>query len=326
MNRQRHHEWAEAKRRCRLTSEALQMAKELGMSPRGLLKNVPAKREQWKLPVEAWVRDLYRKRFGERAPLGAQPGAGGAPGPHVAAPADEAKPAAPARNFLREAEDALFSSTDEEVEPGTLAERWAALERDTPISEGEIAEENQENLWRQQRFRDVATAVARALSQVAAVQKVMLFGSVAASLEKEISPHRRLRRGGVEVWHQCKDVDLAVWIDDLTRLRELKRAAARALDDWQRGHPNSAGVAHHQVDIFLMEPHTNRFRGKLCHYGQCPKGKRECEVPGCGAQPFLQLYEGFRLYRDAVYAEHNIVLFERAAPSPAAEADDDIPF
>jgi hypothetical protein len=80
-------------------------------------------------------------------------------------------------------------------------------------------------------------------------------------------------------------------------------------------------------DIFLIEPGTDRFRGNLCRYGQCPKGKPECAVPGCGAQLFLQVYEGFRLYRDALDGEHNVVLFDRAAASsPSAASGDDTPF
>jgi hypothetical protein len=39
------------------------MAKELGMTPKSLLKNIPNKSQQWKAPVRDWVRDLYDKRF-----------------------------------------------------------------------------------------------------------------------------------------------------------------------------------------------------------------------------------------------------------------------
>jgi hypothetical protein len=54
--------WAEAQRRCRLSDEAVRMAKELGIGPRSLIKNIPARTQQWKAPVEDWVRDLYEKR------------------------------------------------------------------------------------------------------------------------------------------------------------------------------------------------------------------------------------------------------------------------
>lgn len=45
------------------------MAKELGLSPKGLMKNVPNKNQQWKLPVKYWIQELYEKRFGrQRSP------------------------------------------------------------------------------------------------------------------------------------------------------------------------------------------------------------------------------------------------------------------
>ena len=54
--------WTEAQRRCRLSGEAVRMAKELGIGPRSLIKNIPAPTQQWKAPVEDWVRDRYEKR------------------------------------------------------------------------------------------------------------------------------------------------------------------------------------------------------------------------------------------------------------------------
>lgn len=40
------------------------MAKELGVSPRNLIKNIPSSKQQWKAPVEDWVREIYEKRHG----------------------------------------------------------------------------------------------------------------------------------------------------------------------------------------------------------------------------------------------------------------------
>ena len=57
-------EWAEAKRRCRLSADDVKMARAPGLQPRSLIKNIPGPREAWKAPVRDWVRDLYRKRFG----------------------------------------------------------------------------------------------------------------------------------------------------------------------------------------------------------------------------------------------------------------------
>ena len=54
--------WIEAKRRCRLSMEDIRMAKEMGLNPRSLIKNIPSKSEQWKLPVKEWIREMYQKR------------------------------------------------------------------------------------------------------------------------------------------------------------------------------------------------------------------------------------------------------------------------
>ena len=54
--------WTEAKRKCRLNTEDVRMAKEMGLNPRSLIKNIPAKTESWKLPVKDWIREMYLKR------------------------------------------------------------------------------------------------------------------------------------------------------------------------------------------------------------------------------------------------------------------------
>lgn len=54
--------WAKAKQVCRLNMEDIRMAKELGLSPRALMKNVPSPTQQWKAPVKIWIRELYEKR------------------------------------------------------------------------------------------------------------------------------------------------------------------------------------------------------------------------------------------------------------------------
>lgn len=56
--------WSEAKKRCLLNETDIQMAKELGMTPKSLIKNIPAPDQQWKAPVKVWIRDLYEEKFG----------------------------------------------------------------------------------------------------------------------------------------------------------------------------------------------------------------------------------------------------------------------
>ena len=58
-------QWAEAKRRCRLNQEDIRMARELGLKPRSLIKNIPSPSQQWKLPVKQWIHELYEKKTGK---------------------------------------------------------------------------------------------------------------------------------------------------------------------------------------------------------------------------------------------------------------------
>ena len=319
MKAKRADEWAEAKRRCRLSDEALQMAKELGFGPRGLIKNIPAKTERWKLPVEAWVREQHRKRFGERR-------RGEIAGRAGQSPAFRQEPARPSAKPLREAEESLRKKFENDaIDTETFAFELDELEANVPISAGEIEEQNQHALKRQLAFREAAYAVAAALAKISAVRKVMLFGSVATALRKEVPRFRRLRRTGIEIFHECKDVDLAVWVNDFADLRALKKAAARALNEWHSLHPNLPGVAHHQVDIFLLDASSNEFRGNLCHYGECPKGKPECAVPGCGAAPFVQIRSHMNFRPDALAA--GVMLFDRATGLfHCSGTEDEIPF
>jgi len=57
-------QWTAAKRRCRLNREDIRMARELGINPRTLIKNIPSPQQQWKLPVKQWIHELYKKKTG----------------------------------------------------------------------------------------------------------------------------------------------------------------------------------------------------------------------------------------------------------------------
>lgn len=54
--------WQEAKQKCRLNVEDLKLAKELGLNPRSLMKNIPSKSEPWKAPVSVWLHEIDDKR------------------------------------------------------------------------------------------------------------------------------------------------------------------------------------------------------------------------------------------------------------------------
>lgn len=55
--------WAEAKKKCRLNEEDIKIAKEMGLNPKSLIKNIPNKSEQWKAPVKEWLHEMYDKRI-----------------------------------------------------------------------------------------------------------------------------------------------------------------------------------------------------------------------------------------------------------------------
>jgi len=64
---------AQAKQVCRLNMEDIRMAKELGLSPKSLIKNVANSSQRWKAPVQNWIRDLYAKRQQRIISVGSNP-------------------------------------------------------------------------------------------------------------------------------------------------------------------------------------------------------------------------------------------------------------
>ena len=139
-----------------------------------------------------------------------------------------------------------------------------------------------------------------------------VIGSAAKPLWKEVPRFREFRREGIEVWHECRDLDLALWIDSQHRLRDLRRAAAIALQKaYQAGLGTS--VVSQQLDVFLFEPGGNRYLGRLCEFSQCPKGKPECRVPGCGETPFNKRVADFAPRPDLLASVERAVLYRRGA-------------
>jgi hypothetical protein len=182
-------------------------------------------------------------------------------------------------------------------------------------------------LKRQAQFRLAADAVTVALADLPEVAAVALIGSVARPLWREVPRFTPFRTQQIRIWHECKDVDLAVWLDRLDGLKALQRARGRALQGLLE--QKQIGVAHHQVEIFVMQTGANDYLGRLCTYGQCPKGKRECAVPGCGRELFLQQHAEFKFRPDALAEDRIMRLYERgrgilrrAADTPAEGARD----
>ena len=173
-----------------------------------------------------------------------------------------------------------------------------------------IDEQNRYLLRQQHDFRRAADIVTDALMAFAEVEAVAVIGSVAKPLWKEVPRFSDFRRAGIEVWHECKDLDLTVWISSQHRLGELRRARDRAL---RRAYDAGTGpsTANHQVDIFLIEPGTDRYLGRLCDFSTCPKDKPDCAVPGCGDIPFNKRVAGFEPHADLLAMATYATLYRR---------------
>ncbi len=273
------------------------MAREMGLNPRKLIKNIPSPSERWKAPVAEWVRELYRKRHHCRAL--------------------ERTRTLPAPRQEPEEVDEFEEGLGED-------EGWA--EPDLTWEE-EIADQDRLLLRRQEGFRAAADFVAAAFAQLPVVERVALFGSVAQPLRKEVPRFKKFRRAGVAVWRECKDVDVAVWLGDVSHLKALQKARGNAMNALL--DETGIGVAHHQVDVFLLEAGSDRYLGRLCHFGTCPKGKPECLVPGCGAALFLRQHEEFVFDPRSLDTTRCVLLFDRArsfGPPSLDRWKDDVPF
>ena len=178
----------------------------------------------------------------------------------------------------------------------------------------EIAEQDAYLLRRYGEFRRVAGfCVQDAMPKLPWIRRVALFGSLAVPPFKEVPRFSEYRRARIEVWHEVGDIDLAVWADDWSRVPDLRVALARALNDLITGGVNG-GVASHHFDVFLLEPGTDHYHGRLCHFASCPKpGKRDCLTPGCGATPFVKVVPEFRFDPAAIAPDRSVLLYESPA-------------
>jgi predicted nucleotidyltransferase len=162
---------------------------------------------------------------------------------------------------------------------------------------------------RHAEFRRAAEAVAAAFAERREVRAIWLFGSVARA------PRTTITRRDWEMLHHCKDVDLAVWVDRLDDLAGLNAARSQAVS--RLFSETGIGVAHHQVDVFLFEPGSDRYLGRLCTFAVCPKGKLECQTPGCGRAPLLKQHHDFNLDSRALAEDRVVRLFDRGAQDGA---------
>ena len=174
----------------------------------------------------------------------------------------------------------------------------------------EIDEQNRYMLLRQRQFCMAADVVVNAFAAFEEVRAVAVIGSVARPLWKEVPRFRAFRRARVEVWHECKDLDLAVWLDSQERLGTLRSALVRTLEDALHAGTR-VSVAGNQVEVFPFEPDSDRYLGRLCRYSSCPKDKPDCIVSGCGTIPFNKRVDGFEVDADILASAPHATLYVR---------------
>ncbi|MDQ3620955.1 MAG: hypothetical protein M3463_00470, partial [Verrucomicrobiota bacterium] len=215
-------EWAEAKRRCRLNEEELQMAKELGIGPRSLIKNIPSPQQRWKEPVKEWVRSLHAKKFHGRRPGSPPPPPQQqqqkqqqAPAP-MRAPVLDVFEAAPESGDIFGAESGPPDLEMTASAPSASANARAIADDSRQPLDRRAAAQDELLRERQREFRRVAETVAQAIAGLPWVERIALFGSLAVPLKREVPRFSEYRRRGIELWHEVNDIDLAVWVSDLT--------------------------------------------------------------------------------------------------------------
>ncbi len=128
-----------------------------------------------------------------------------------------------------------------------------------------IEQQNEYLLIQQRRFRVAADVVTDAWMAFPEVHAVAVIGSVAKALWKEIPRFSDFRRERIEVWHECRDLDLAIWIESQQRLREIHREANRALSKAFASGADTS-VVPHQLDIFMFDPANDAYLGRLCSF------------------------------------------------------------
>ena len=60
--------WIDARKRFRLSDAQIQMARELGLSPKRFAEYADRQDQPWKLPLAEFIEALYEKQFGKARP------------------------------------------------------------------------------------------------------------------------------------------------------------------------------------------------------------------------------------------------------------------
>ena len=178
------------------------------------------------------------------------------------------------------------------------------------MRKAKIDEQNRYLVARQHEFRIAADIVTAVWSGFAEVEAVAVIGSVAKPLWKAVPRFREFRREKIEVWHECGDLDMALWVSSQHQLDKIRSAASVALMKAVTDRTDCR-VSSTQIDVMLFQPGNNAYLGRLCRYSHCPKGKIDCFVPGCGTIAFNKLVPDFKPNADLLSGVEDAVLYKR---------------
>ena len=140
-------------------------------------------------------------------------------------------------------------------------EEWLAEEYERTLSDDVIEEQNRSLLQCYHEFRRAADTLPTAWRQDRKVEEVSQISSLARDPWKEVPQFSPYRCARIELWHECKDVDLAFWLSDTGNLNGLHRTRAWGLRELL--DKDGIGIASHQIDVFVLDPGTDCYFGHL---------------------------------------------------------------
>lgn len=302
--RRNQHTWRQLKENGTLQERHVQMAVDLGMHVGSIVQEHATAADRSDLLLLEWVEDRFFAKHGHYSPLCNE-----TPETQAEHPAEnslltdhyEAVSKMCYEIGIREDDDEAFELAGELIEQ---------RERETPVSYGEIYQEDQRMLRRQSDFRNAARLVSKRLAEMPEVQRVCLFGSVVLPLWKEVPYHNRLRQRNIRIFHECANIDMAVWVTSPAKADLMRKACSQVVNDLVSKDIHLS-IAHHSFSIHLIQEADNHYLGMVCHYNQCPKHKPECRVRGCGVHPFVQILPWFRLKPGRLNEFNSQILFRR---------------
>ena len=305
--------WAFFKNQGLLSERHVLLAEELGLTPGGIEAEFRQSQPGEDRLLLEWVEDLAFEKLGRYHPVDEK-----------ATPEDQQQHPAEhslLRNSgelidecLREAGFDPESGEGPEDWHDTVARRLEEIEILTPASYGEIHKEDMAMLRRQSDFRKAATLLAKKLGEMEEVRSVVLFGSVALPLWKEVPRFARMRHRRIKIYHECQNIDLAIHVTHAGRAEAMRKACSRLVSELV-DHDIHLSIAHHLFCLHLIDAGTDQYLGMVCHYNQCPKHKEPCRVPGCGERKFVQILPWFHFKPERLNPHNGLVLFDRGGGS-----------